>query len=172
MQQSCVLNKNSYYCNIIALMHMAFKTTTTKFTSDIVGIISSSLCFIHCFITPVLFMSQLCSVSCCDTSPIWWKFIDFSFLVISFIAILYSTRYTGKAWIKPLFWAAWLLQLTTIVNENMQWMLLPEWTHYLPALALVALHAYNKKYCRCAYANTMHGSTRTLLKYCEHGQQS
>jgi len=36
-----------------------------------------------------------------------------------------------------------------IMNEKMAWFSLSEQAIYFPALALIALHLYNKKYCQC-----------------------
>ena len=66
---------------------------------DKIGIISSSLCMIHCIGTPFIFIAKACSVTCCSEAPTWWLMIDYLFLIISFIAIYYTTRKPTKSWL-------------------------------------------------------------------------
>jgi len=120
-----------------------------KRKSDILGAIASTLCLIHCIATPFLFIVQACSATCCNASPVWWQFIDYLFLVISFFAIYQSTQTTTNKWIKPALWLNWFLLFMIIVNEKIGWLLLNDNLIYIPALTLVALHLYNLKYCKC-----------------------
>ncbi|MEP5341382.1 MAG: MerC domain-containing protein [Algibacter sp.] len=116
---------------------------------DHIGAITSTLCLIHCVATPFIFIVQSCSLTCCSTTPTWWQFIDYIFLVISFFAVYRSTQTTSKKWIKPALWMSWILLFFTIVNEKMMWLSLNEYFIYVPALTLIFLHLYNKKYCQC-----------------------
>ncbi|MCP4440052.1 MAG: MerC domain-containing protein [Aureispira sp.] len=118
--------------------------------SDLFGAAASSLCLIHCLATPFIFVAQSCSASCCTDSPIWWSAIDYMFLVISFLAIYWSVRTTSSQAIKYGLWGSWLLLLAVLLNEKMDWIHLSYGTNYLPAIALISLHLYNKKYCQCA----------------------
>ena len=60
---------------------------TTPYNYDSIGMIAGTLCAIHCIATPFLFVAKACSTVCCADAPLWWKAIDYIFLVISFIAI-------------------------------------------------------------------------------------
>jgi len=122
----------------------------TNQKSDYIGAIASTLCLIHCIATPLIFIVQSCSVTCCSasTTPTWWRFIDYFFLMISFFAIYRSTKTTTSKWIKPALWFSWGLLFLVIVNEKIVWYPLNEKFIYVPALALIALHIYNKKYCQ------------------------
>lgn len=122
---------------------------TIKFKADTVGIISSSLCMIHCIATPFLFLAMACTDSCCADTPVWWRGIDYLFLVISLAAIFFATKNTTKRWVAIALWSAWCVLLFTILNEALGTGWLPEWFIYLPALGIVALHTYNRKYCQC-----------------------
>ena len=123
---------------------------TFKTKADSIGVISSSLCLIHCIATPFLFIAKACSDSCCAETPIWWRTIDYAFLIISFIAIHFATKNSNKKWVKLALWFAWGLMLFTILAEVLEPNLLPEKFIYIPALSIVALHLYNRKYCKCA----------------------
>jgi len=121
----------------------------TSQKSDYIGALASSLCLIHCVATPLIFIAQTCTITCCEATPIWWKFIDYIFLAISFFAIIWSTKTTTITWVKPMLWTSWLALVALILNENLEILPLPEIAIYVPALALVILHLYNKKYCGC-----------------------
>ncbi|GAA4232098.1 hypothetical protein GCM10022291_06050 [Postechiella marina] len=121
----------------------------TNQKSDNLGAIASSLCLLHCIATPFIFIVQSCSLTCCSNTPTWWVFIDYFFLTISFFAIYRSTQTTTSKWIKPALWISWILLFFIIVNEKMAWLSLHENLVYFPALTLIALHLYNKKYCQC-----------------------
>jgi len=116
---------------------------------DSIGAIASTLCLIHCVATPFIFIAQSCTMTCCDGAPSWWKFIDYFFLVISFFAVYRSTQTTSNKWIKAALWFSWFTMFIIIINEKAAWFPLNEKAIYLPALALILLHLYNKKYCQC-----------------------
>lgn len=125
--------------------------TLTK-KSDSIGAIASSLCLIHCLATPLLFIAQSCSAVCCssETVPGWWQWLDYAFLAISFFAIFWSTKTTSKDWMKIALWVSWAALLLVIVNEKTEWFPMKEFFIYIPALSLVALHLYNRKFCQCS----------------------
>ena len=116
--------------------------------SDRIGIIASTLCAIHCLMTPVLFVVKACSTSCAE-SPIWWKSIDYIFLIISFIAIYYTTKSSNKSWVRISLWASWVLLLLTIISHSFENTLFPNNFIYFPSSAIIILHFYNMKYCKC-----------------------
>jgi hypothetical protein len=118
-------------------------------SSDSIGAVASGLCIIHCIATPLLFIAQTCSATCCDASPTWWQWLDYAFLAVSFFAVWQTSKTSSKNWVANALWISWVLLLITILNEKLKLITLPETTIYLPALALVALHFYNLKYWRC-----------------------
>ncbi len=120
-----------------------------KQKSDIVGTLASSICLIHCIATPFIFIAQINSATCCSAPPTWWKLMDFLFLIISFFAIYWSTKTTTIKWIKPLLWLNWLALLAVILNEKLELFPLSEAVIYVPAITLIILHLYNRKYCKC-----------------------
>lgn len=124
-----------------------------KKRTDTLGAIASSLCLIHCVATPFLFMAQATSVTCCDTPPLWWRIMDYIFLLISFFAVYRSTQTTSSSWMKPLLWLSWSLLCFIILNEKASLFSIPEYFIYFPAFALIVLHLYNKKYCQCNTTN-------------------
>jgi hypothetical protein len=127
------------------LLNTSFK----KNNSDFIGAFASGLCLIHCIATPFIFIAQTCSATCCETAPFWWTAIDFLFIGISFFAVYWSVKNSSISWMKYSLWTSWALLCLVIINERIELLPLPEITIYFPALALVILHIYNRKYCEC-----------------------
>ena len=120
---------------------------------DNIGAIASSLCLLHCVVTPFLFIAQAGTLTCCDEPPLWWRFMDYIFLVISFLAIYQSTQTTTSSWMKSSLWLGWILLCFIILNEKISWLPIDENFIYFPAITLTVLHLYNKKYYQCKTAN-------------------
>ena len=118
--------------------------------SDTFGAMASSLCLVHCLITPLLFVSQTCSITCCSDAPSWWRAIDYIFIIVAFFAVYWSTRTTSKNWIRFALWVSWFGLLIMTLNATFEWFIVPKECVYIPALGLILLHVYNKKYCQCA----------------------
>ena len=116
---------------------------------DTIGIIAGMLCTIHCIATPFIFIIQPLSVQN-EAAPLWWKSLDYLFLLISFLAVYQSTKNTAKSWMKYALWISWTLLTLAIVNEKLELFHLGELVVYIPAISLVGLHLYNRKYCQCA----------------------
>lgn len=121
--------------------------------SDIFGAAASTICLIHCLITPLIFVAQTCSKTCCSTAPTWWKMVDLLFLVISFFAVYRSTTLTTKSWLKVSFWGSWIGLALLIINDNLNLFQLAHESVYLPSLGLIILHLYNRKDCKCSGSN-------------------
>ena len=122
---------------------------TRSFSLDNVGIMAGSLCMIHCIGTPFLFIAKACSVSCCSDAPLWWQLIDYFFLIISFAAIYFITKKTIPNWVKISFWISWLILLLTILNHTFTIVEVPKYFIYIPASAIIILHFYNIRFCKC-----------------------
>ena len=120
---------------------------------DSIGAIASTLCLIHCLATPFVFIAQSCALTCCSGVPMWWGSIDYIFLIISFFTVYRSTQTTTKNWIKPALWISFTALFMVIINEKINAINLNEKAIYIPAIALIMLHLYNKKYCQC-HTNT------------------
>ena len=122
---------------------------------DNIGAIASTLCLLHCIITPFLFMVQAGSLTGLNTAPMWWGFLDLFFLIVSFFAILRSARITKSNFVKKYLWLSWLLLFVIIFNEKIEWLPIHENVIYFPAIALILLHLYNKKFCQCKSRRTI-----------------
>jgi hypothetical protein len=127
---------------------MIAKTLKEK-NADLVGAFSSGLCLIHCIATPFIFIAQTSVATHGHSVPLWWSAIDVLFIVISFIAVYWSAKNSSKSWVVKGLWTSWILLCIAILNEKLGIFHLPELAVYIPAIGLIVLHLYNKKYCQC-----------------------
>ena len=155
MQLSCII-KNSLFLslnipdtNLAGITMTQIKSINPSSNSDIIGAAASSLCLIHCLATPLLFVAHA-NVSYMTTSkPQWWGALDLIFLVVSLVAIIWSSKNTTKKWVGKALWLSWIVLAFIVLNEKLGLIPLFEEIIYLPALALIFFHIYNRKYCNC-----------------------
>ena len=119
--------------------------------SDILGAIASSLCLIHCLATPFLFIAQASAHGHHhhEAAPLWWQSVDYIFLAISFVAVYYSASKTNLNWMPVALYSSWALLALFILNEKLHLFHLDHLFIFIPAIGLVSLHLYNRKYCGC-----------------------
>lgn len=118
--------------------------------SNYMGALASSLCLLHCLATPLLFIIQSCTDTCCESSPMWWRSLDYLFLALSFVAVYHSNKTTTKIWVGKSLWISWFGLFIHILNEIFKWITIPPLLVYLPAILLITLHLYNQKFCKCS----------------------
>ena len=121
--------------------------------SDAIGACSSALCMIHCIATPFLFLATAttCSQSCCAAAPVWYQWLDYIFIFISFFAVFQSTKSSSVNWVKYALWFSWFALLIAILNANMfQWIYVSQNVKFIPSFSLIGLHLYNLRYCHCS----------------------
>ena len=137
---------------MIKAISLKFKDPSTglfKIKSDAIGALASGLCMIHCLATPFFFIASACSASCCNTAPLWWQWMDYFFLFISFFAIIQATRATKNEWVTYGLWTSCVALFLMIFNIKFGWVTLAENLKFIPAFTLVGLHLYNMRYCQC-----------------------
>ncbi len=117
--------------------------------SDIFGALASTLCIIHCLATPFIFIVHTSAVTGSEASPVWWRNLDYIFLMISFFAVARSAKNTSKTFMKPVLWINWVTLFLLIINEKIKWISLPETIIYITAITLAIFHIYNLKFCQC-----------------------
>ena len=117
-----------------------------KLNSDYLGVTFSLLCMIHCFLTPILFISQ----AHLSTMPGWWQPLNFLFLSLSFLAIYRSVQNSSSINVKILLYLSWTVLAFLLISEELELFHLPEILTYASGFSLAFLHIYNRKYCQCA----------------------
>lgn len=129
-------------------------TVSTKFnrSSDLFGASASTLCLIHCLATPLLFLAQAHGATdhhqhVEGAVPLFWEVLDYVFLVISALAVFYSTRNTTHKWTPLLMWSSFGGLAALILNEKLHLFHIDHVFVFLPAVSLVVLHLYNRRHC-------------------------
>ena len=120
---------------------------------DTIGAIVSTLCVVHCLLTPLLFVAQSYTATHSHEAPFWWKNLDYLFILISVIAVYESTKKSTNKLIKAGLWMSWIMLFLLILNEKLIWIELDEIITYSVALTLSMLHIYNLNYCQCETEN-------------------
>ena len=137
---------------MIKVITLKFKDLSTglfKIKFDAIGAFASGLCMAHCIATPFFFIASACSASCCNTAPLWWQWLDYLFLFISFFAIIQAARSTTNEWVTYGLCTSWAALFFLIINIKFGWVNLAENLKFIPAFMLVGLHMYNMKYYQC-----------------------
>ena len=117
--------------------------------SDYIGASTSGLCMLHCFATPLIFLSQSAAINISMEITFLWYSLNYVFLLISFIAIYYSVKNSSNFLVKVLLYLFWLLLSALIINEALSIFPVPELYTYISAFSLSSFHIYNLQYCRC-----------------------
>ena len=121
--------------------------------SDNLGILSSILCFLHCFITPFIYISFAGLFTQNEFLSFSWKGINLIFIIFSLVAVNRSTKKTTSQIIKPIFWLSWVFLFFVLLNEEVKFIELPEFVSYISALSLAGVHTYNLNFCGCKDEN-------------------
>ena len=116
--------------------------------SDIFGVLTCSLCLVHCISTPLILLSLSSLNTKLSMSYSWWSNFDYLFLLISFFMVYFSTQITKVKRMKYLFWLSWFSLLLIILNEKIELYEFSEYVNYVTITALSLLHLYNLKYCK------------------------
>ena len=114
--------------------------------SDFLGAFFSLLCLIHCILTPIIFISG-CAIAAGSTdhstSELLWGSFDYIFIIISLIAVFFSSKNSKSVYIKYALWLCWAIVSFYLINEKIHLLELNEITLYISASYLVILHSYN-----------------------------
>ncbi len=118
-------------------------------TSDILGIIASGLCAIHCAITPLIFLSRPFfgpQVAQHAHGNAFWASLDYVFLVLSLVAVWWSSKHTHFTLIKIGLWSAWFIFTIGLLSEIFHYDF-GMWMMYAGSALLIIMHIWNYRYC-------------------------
>ncbi|AMS25702.1 hypothetical protein AEM51_00420 [Bacteroidetes bacterium UKL13-3] len=112
--------------------------------ADLIGILSSSICLVHCVATPLLIAFGAGFI----TNP----FFKYLFLIISFVSIFKATENITSKKISLLLWISfWGFLFSTLFQEEYAWL---HYSGYLFAILIIIGHILNIKHCReCSKLN-------------------
>ncbi|MBI0399573.1 MerC domain-containing protein [Cyclobacterium marinum] len=116
---------------------------------DILGAFASTLCLFHCMATPLIFIAQAYPENGFKEAFFWWVNLDYLFIIISFLAVARSAKYSANQILKYLLWINWAVLFFLIINEKFHFLSLPEIITYIVAISLAVIHIYNLKFCQC-----------------------
>ena len=120
--------------------------------SDLVGILASGLCIVHCAIAPVIFAARPLFSGhehSHQSSLLNWESLDFLFLGLSLVAVIYSANHTRNNLIKVGFWASWALFAGGLAGAHFS-LFSGDWMMYAGSIVLVGLHFINYQMTRSA----------------------
>jgi len=123
--------------------------------SDFFGVLTCSLCLIHCISTPLILLSLSSLNTTLSMSYSLWSNLDYLFLFISFFMVYFSTQITTLKWMKYFFWLSWFSLLLVTISEKTEIFEFPEYVTYLIITALSLLHLLNLKYCKWMTQNSL-----------------
>ena len=118
--------------------------------SDVLGITSSGLCMIHCALTPIILTAKPVIDSAINSSEqqsSLWGMFDILFLILSFIAVYYSSRHTNNKTIKSLLWLFWIVFAIGLSAEFFE-ISYGLWIMYIGSFALIFTHIQNLRQCQ------------------------
>jgi len=112
--------------------------------ADLIGILSSSICLVHCVATPLLIAF--------GAGFITNQFFTYLFLIISFVSIFKATENITSKKISLLLWISfWGFLFSTLFQEEYEWL---HYSGYLFASLIIIGHILNIKHCReCSKLN-------------------
>ncbi len=111
----------------------------SSFNADMLGMISSVICLVHCLLLPLLLMLQPIIFSFVKDleENAWWEWLDFVFLAVGLLAVVLATKKVSKSR-KILFYVAYLVFACGILLGG-NWIILS----YLGSIGLAILHFKN-----------------------------
>lgn len=117
-----------------------FKLKNSYNKSDIVGIIASSICIVHCVITPLIavLFSKIVKEK--------YELLNYVFLIISLISVIISIKTTKNKLLKGLLLFFWIQLSVGLVLEDKN--IIFSILMYFSALGLIVTHILNIKYCK------------------------
>lgn len=131
------------------MLHLVNLEGQIEEQSNWLGVFASALCMVHCIATPIIFVTQMCTDTCCADAPGYWKAIDYIFLAVSFFAVYHSSKASNNEKVIVALWFSWICLTAVILNEFFFIVPLPDYLKYIPGTALIVLHLYNRQFCKC-----------------------
>jgi hypothetical protein len=112
---------------------------TSKYKkADLIGILSSSICLVHCIATPLLVIYGIGF----STNPIF----KYLFLIISFVSIFKATENSTNYKISILLWLSFFgFLFSNFFHEEYHWL---DYFEYLFAVLIIFGHVLNIKHCK------------------------
>ncbi len=115
---------------------MKIPTLTSK--ADYIGITGSTLCIIHCVLTPFLLLTVNFGS---EGLKLGYLSLDYVFILVNIFAVYHATRHTHSLLIKRALWIFLSLFTACLLLEDVSERF--EYLGYAASLGLVATHLVN-----------------------------
>ncbi|MEO0340777.1 MAG: MerC domain-containing protein [Bacteroidota bacterium] len=118
--------------------------------SDFMGVAASALCTIHCALSPLLFMTKPAVIQTFGRpahSHDAWASLDYIFLILSLIAVWYSSEHTANDNLSWVLWGAWSLFAIGLFLEPLE-LSFGIFLMYIGSILLVITHLENYRHCQ------------------------
>lgn len=116
-----------------------------RFLGDGLGILTSSICFIHCLASPTLVFLGMAGQE--------WPWLKYVFVIMAFLSIWFSMRKQTPIYIIIIFWVLFWCFLFSVFYEDQSPIL--EYTGMASSVGIIICHMLNLRSCRhCADPNT------------------
>jgi hypothetical protein len=138
-QKFVALYGDQHLQNVITWLKKSSMVKDTKIRKfDIIGILSASICLVHCIATPFLIVL--------GASFLTQPFIKYVFLITSFVAVFKTTNKSKNTKISILLLISfWGFLFTTLFDEQYEWL---HFLTYLFSFLIILGHLLNIKYCK------------------------
>ncbi len=118
------------------------RTSWLKRNADLVGFYSSMVCMVHCILLPVIITMSLFSIKSFGTH---WHSLDYFFIMVSFLAVLYATKRSPTPTMRMGLWFSFtIFSIALMAHEIAPWML---FISLSASIALMVLHIVNYRVC-------------------------
>jgi hypothetical protein len=129
--------------------------------SDYIGIVSATICLIHCIAVPLFFAYYMHDQASefrafgpqfqiphthYHLGSIGFFKVDYIFLTIGLIAIIFSSKHTENKWIRACLWVSYLVLAGSVLMEEAS--LFFQVTLYIASAGLIAAHVVNLRHLR------------------------
>ncbi|MFP4092627.1 MAG: MerC domain-containing protein [Cyclobacteriaceae bacterium] len=105
--------------------------------ADWLGILSASLCIVHCLILPIVLVAGMVGKSSFPE----WEWLDFIFILLAWIGVYGASRHHRGSTINRLLWANVLIfSFSLLLHEHFSWALFFSLASSLCMIVLHALH--------------------------------
>lgn len=146
------LKQELFFMNIKGIFHSQ---------SDYIGIVSATICLIHCIAVPLFFAyyahDQVNEFRAFGPQfqiehthyhlgSIGFFKVDFIFLLIGLVAVIYSSRHTFNKWIRATLWVSYLALVGSVLMEEAS--IFFQVTLYVASVGLIAAHVVNLRHLR------------------------
>ncbi len=119
--------------------------------ADHLGILSASLCLIHCTLLPIVFAWKAINFEHDIEGAFKW---DYLFLIFSFYAVFQASKHTLLPIIKWILWSGLgILVVATLLESYAP---IFKYMVILASFCLVVVHLYNLRYCQRQACCTSH----------------